>query len=146
MNQTRGRALDIAVSADSKFLYTLNSAGGTIAFEMARQLTTAGETVSLKFEGAGPTNPTTVTDVNGNFHLDNIPVGHYLKLQVKGHGYNQSKAVTVHKGSTTTVHFSPRIAIARPSVQCSTDQSRASKSAVACMTARLSLIDRLSKR
>jgi hypothetical protein len=67
----------------------------------------AGETVSLKFEGAGPTNPTTLTDANGDYELDNIPVGHYLKLQIEGHGYKESEGVTVTAG-TVTKNFTPR--------------------------------------
>ncbi len=67
-----------------------------------------GETVSLKFAGAGFTNPTAVTDASGDYTLENVPVGHYLKLQVEGHGYSASTDVTVTSGSTVTKDFTPR--------------------------------------
>ena len=73
-----------------------------------------GLTVTLAFQGSGTVNPTAVTDSNGDYTLTGIPAGHYAKLQVRGHGYQASSAVTVSGGSTTTVNFTPRLDFAGP--------------------------------
>jgi extracellular elastinolytic metalloproteinase len=59
----------------------------------------AGVTVRLAFQGAGPVNPTTVTDGNGNYTLTGIPEGTYLKLQASGSGFHtQRTSVDVTSG------------------------------------------------
>jgi extracellular elastinolytic metalloproteinase len=74
-----------------------------------------GLTVSLAFQGSGTVNPTTVTDANGDFTLENIPAGTYNKLLVTGHGYRaQDRSVVVQSGATTTEDFAPRLNWAGP--------------------------------
>jgi hypothetical protein len=66
-----------------------------------------GVKVSLKFQGEGPTNPTTTTDANGDYSLP-VPAGHYRKLSASGKGYAGSVAVTVTAGISTTTDFNLR--------------------------------------
>ncbi len=62
--------------------------------------TLAGITLTLVFGGAGSANPTTVTDSTGHFSMPGIPLGHYDKLLLSGHGYQAERGVTVEAGTT----------------------------------------------
>ncbi|MGC4111805.1 MAG: M36 family metallopeptidase [Nocardioides sp.] len=66
-----------------------------------------GVKISLKFQGAGPVNPTTVTDSDGTYSL-RVPAGHYAKLAAKGHGYQGTIPVTVTTAGPNTGDFSLR--------------------------------------
>ncbi len=70
-------------------------------------------TVTLAFAGAGVVNPTTTTDDNGNYELDDIPQGDYAKLIVAGDGYVESRPVSVGPG-VTNADFNPRKNYAGP--------------------------------
>jgi extracellular elastinolytic metalloproteinase len=66
-----------------------------------------GITVTLAFQASGPTNPTAVTDDQGDFTISNVPHGHYPRLVATGHGYHEAQEVTV-SGGTPPVDFAPR--------------------------------------
>jgi len=60
-----------------------------------------GVTVRLAFQGSGAANPTTVTDADGHYTLTGVPQGHYGKLEIRGHGDQVDRALTVDAGTTT---------------------------------------------
>jgi hypothetical protein len=73
-----------------------------------------GVTVSLKFQGAGPTNPSARTQSDGTYEIDDVPAGHYGKVTAQGKGYLQTKSVTVSASGTTTLNFTPQFNWAGP--------------------------------
>jgi hypothetical protein len=73
-----------------------------------------GVTVSLKFQGAGNTNPSVRTQPDGSYQILNVPAGHYAKVLAQGKGYLQTKSVTVAAGGTTTLNFNPQFNWAGP--------------------------------
>ncbi len=68
-----------------------SDATGTITGTVTDSVThdpVAGVPVTLAFQGADSvTNPTAVTDANGDYSLGPVPVGHYSKLTINGAGY-----------------------------------------------------------
>ena len=65
----------------------------------------AGVTVRLAFQGPGPANPTDVTDSNGNYTLDRVPVGSYGKLQASGAGFQAQRTTVNVTAGGATVNF-----------------------------------------
>ena len=55
----------------------------------------------LAFQGSGAANPTAVTGPDGHYTLAGLPQGHYGKLEIRGHGDQVDRAVTVGAGTTT---------------------------------------------
>jgi hypothetical protein len=72
-----------------------------------------GITVTLAFHGSGATNPSAVTNAQGDYSITGVPQGTYAKLVAQGHGYLARHEVTVGPG-TTGVDFKPRFNWAGP--------------------------------
>jgi len=69
--------------------------------------------VTLAFHGSGATNPTAVTDAQGDYSITGVPQGTYAKLVAQGHGYLARHGVAVGPG-TTDADFAPRFNWAGP--------------------------------
>jgi hypothetical protein len=93
----------------------------------------AGVTVSLKFQGAGRTNPAAVTAADGTYEIDDVPAIQYPELVLSGHGYQDAEGpVTVPDGDTTTEDFHPRYNWAGPGSGAEATANGADYSSIGC--------------
>ena len=95
----------VAFPVASNAQETSSDVRGTVADESG--VPVAGATVTVRNDASGLTR-TTTTNVNGEFHVRNLPIGGNYHITVVGAGYGSERAegVAVNLGKTTEFDFS----------------------------------------